>query len=268
MPERTHRRLDAAPSTTARSTTTATSRTASSTSTCGRPGYVKLDELRRARAPAGVRAARARCSPRRSSRAGLTAPANYKATLDAAGRHARCDVERHRPRASCCRTSTTAYRGAAPDLGALERGCPLPIYGVRPEGIDETNEPIGCTSATADAGVPDSGSMPPPDANTGGAGGSSGAGGHGGAAGNAGSGAGLGGGGGAGGRGGTGVGGADPDGGDTTGTSGAGGTGGAGPTESQSGCGCTTARNASPGGPAALCLLALVFRRRKAISAV
>src|SRR5258708_5985749 len=32
---------------------------------------------------------------------------------------------------------TDGYRGAAPDLGAQEMGCPVPIYGVRPEGIDE-----------------------------------------------------------------------------------------------------------------------------------
>ncbi len=37
-----------------------------------------------------------------------------------------------------------AYTGAAPDLGALEAGCPTPIYGPRPEGIDESNEPLGC----------------------------------------------------------------------------------------------------------------------------
>jgi hypothetical protein len=36
------------------------------------------------------------------------------------------------------------FTGAAPDLGALERGCPLPIFGIRPEGIDESNEPLGC----------------------------------------------------------------------------------------------------------------------------
>jgi len=36
------------------------------------------------------------------------------------------------------------FQGGGPDLGALERGCPLPIYGIRPEGIDETNEPLGC----------------------------------------------------------------------------------------------------------------------------
>jgi hypothetical protein len=37
-----------------------------------------------------------------------------------------------------------AFTGAGPDLGALERGCPLPIYGVRPAGVDESNEPFGC----------------------------------------------------------------------------------------------------------------------------
>jgi hypothetical protein len=36
----------------------------------------------------------------------------------------------------------------APDLGALERGCPSPLYGVRPDGIDETNEPYGCGGPT------------------------------------------------------------------------------------------------------------------------
>ena len=42
------------------------------------------------------------------------------------------------------------YTGGAPDLGALEVGCPIPIYGPRPAGVDETNEPIGCESS----GVP------------------------------------------------------------------------------------------------------------------
>ena len=40
------------------------------------------------------------------------------------------------------------FTGAAPDLGALERGCPIPLYGVRPDGIDETNEPTGCGGPT------------------------------------------------------------------------------------------------------------------------
>jgi len=37
-----------------------------------------------------------------------------------------------------------AWQGGAPDLGALERGCPLPIFGIRPDGVDEANEPLGC----------------------------------------------------------------------------------------------------------------------------
>ena len=40
------------------------------------------------------------------------------------------------------------FAGVAPDLGALERDCPLPLFGVRPEGIDETNEPYGCGGPT------------------------------------------------------------------------------------------------------------------------
>jgi len=37
------------------------------------------------------------------------------------------------------------FMGVGPDLGALEVGCPEPIFGPRPEGVDETNEPIGCS---------------------------------------------------------------------------------------------------------------------------
>jgi hypothetical protein len=40
------------------------------------------------------------------------------------------------------------FIGAAPDVGALERGCPLLFFGVRPEGIDETNGPHGCGGPT------------------------------------------------------------------------------------------------------------------------
>src|SRR5579884_52599 len=39
------------------------------------------------------------------------------------------------------------YTGAAPDLGALELGCPEPTYGPRAEGVDESNEVWGCSSA-------------------------------------------------------------------------------------------------------------------------
>ena len=48
------------------------------------------------------------------------------------------------------------FTGAAPDLGAMELGCAAPIYGPRPEGMDESNEPVGCTApppAGLDAGL-------------------------------------------------------------------------------------------------------------------
>ena len=49
------------------------------------------------------------------------------------------------------------FKGKAPDLGALELGCTSPIYGVRPEGVDESNEALGCSgsggSSTSSTGV-------------------------------------------------------------------------------------------------------------------
>jgi hypothetical protein len=41
------------------------------------------------------------------------------------------------------------YTGAAPDLGAVESGCPAPIYGPRPAGIDESNETFGCDPSSS-----------------------------------------------------------------------------------------------------------------------
>jgi hypothetical protein len=60
------------------------------------------------------------------------------------------------------------FRGAAPDLGADELGCGAPIYGPRPEGTDETNEPTGCAPPNppgSDAGVagPDASNLAPAD---------------------------------------------------------------------------------------------------------
>jgi hypothetical protein len=59
---------------------------------------------------------------------------------------------------------TDDYQGAAPDLGAQETGCGVPIYGIRPVGTDETNELPSCGgtkpgdggSGTADSGGPPS----------------------------------------------------------------------------------------------------------------
>jgi len=46
------------------------------------------------------------------------------------------------------------YRGAAPDLGAYELGCPVPSYGPRPPGVDESNTSFDCAGgATGDGGA-------------------------------------------------------------------------------------------------------------------
>ena len=48
---------------------------------------------------------------------------------------------------------TDGFVGAAPDLGALERGCPSPVFGVRPDGVDEHNETFGCPSNGSGGGA-------------------------------------------------------------------------------------------------------------------
>jgi len=44
------------------------------------------------------------------------------------------------------------YTGAAPDLGALEAGCDPPLYGPRPQGMDESNTTFACNAAGASDG--------------------------------------------------------------------------------------------------------------------
>ncbi len=126
---------------------------------------------------------------------------------------------------------TDGFQGAAPDLGAQETGCPVPIYGVRPEGVDESNEPIGC-------------------------GGPAGAGDGGADAGDAGS---------AGGGVDASVDGSYGDG-ATAGSKGDGGAAGAGQPASKSGCACRALdagpRSSPMGAAGALVSLALVARRR------
>ncbi|MBI5503241.1 MAG: hypothetical protein HY899_00455 [Deltaproteobacteria bacterium] len=74
---------------------------------------------------------------------GLTAPAGYTQTLAPAD--VTLDAASNAVDAGTVIPGITGgYLGSAPDLGALERGCPLPIFGIRPPGIDESNEPIGC----------------------------------------------------------------------------------------------------------------------------
>lgn len=74
---------------------------------------------------------------------GLVAPASYTTalspadvTLDASSNAVDAGTE--------IPGVTNGYQGSAPDLGALERGCPLPVYGIRPAGVDESVEPTGC----------------------------------------------------------------------------------------------------------------------------
>jgi len=89
---------------------------------------------------------------------GLAAPADYKPALvpaDVTLAAASLAIDKGKVLPNV----TDDFKGTAPDLGALELGCPIPIYGVRPEGTDETNEPTGCGGTVAppvDAG-PDSG---------------------------------------------------------------------------------------------------------------
>jgi len=60
---------------------------------------------------------------------------------------------------------TDGYKGAAPDLGAYELGCPVPSYGPRPQGVDESNTSYDCATATGtDGGLTDDAGFPIDDA--------------------------------------------------------------------------------------------------------
>ncbi len=85
---------------------------------------------------------------------GLVAPADYRTTVTPADVTLASDSNAIDHGVVFANVGD-GYQGSAPDLGALERGCPLPIYGVRPDGMDETNEPIGCVAGTppGDGGV-------------------------------------------------------------------------------------------------------------------
>ncbi len=81
---------------------------------------------------------------------GLAAPTSYTVKLDP-------------PDAALAENSTAidrglvlpnindGFTGSAPDLGALEFGCTAPIYGPRPEGIDESNQSYDCNAAGTQA---------------------------------------------------------------------------------------------------------------------
>lgn len=74
---------------------------------------------------------------------GLVAPASYGVTLP--GQDVTLAATSNAvDRGVVFANVNDGFTGAAPDLGALERDCPLPLFGVRPAGIDETNAPTGC----------------------------------------------------------------------------------------------------------------------------
>jgi hypothetical protein len=78
---------------------------------------------------------------------GLTAPPSYTVTMapaDVALASGSAAVDA----GAVLPNLDDGFTGVAPDLGAWELGCPVPLYGVRPEGIDETNEPYGCGGPT------------------------------------------------------------------------------------------------------------------------
>ena len=81
---------------------------------------------------------------------GLTAPTNYRTLIPPPD----VTLSATTPalnRALLLPNINDAFTGSAPDLGALERGCALPIYGPRPAGTDESNEPVGCEAVTPPA---------------------------------------------------------------------------------------------------------------------
>jgi uncharacterized protein (TIGR03437 family) len=83
---------------------------------------------------------------------GLAAPASYRVTMQAPD--ASLDgASKAIDRGLVLPNVNDGYTGSAPDLGALEFGCPAPIYGPRPEGIDESSEPLGCSAVRAAAAV-------------------------------------------------------------------------------------------------------------------
>ncbi len=135
--------------------------------TWGSLGYVKYANLAQARAALGIEMHGVLLTVPLFEM-GLTAPATYTTRLEPA------DVTLSSASSAIDRGLVLAnlnddYRGSAPDLGALEQGCPVPTYGMRPAGVDERNEFIACGAGTAaDAGAgDDGGQFAPPNGNAG-----------------------------------------------------------------------------------------------------
>lgn len=186
---------------------------------------------------------------------GLTAPADYKTALSpadvtlAAGSNA---IDKGVLLANV----DDGFTGAGPDLGAVETGCPKPIYGPRPTGTDETNEPTGCSGPAIDGGNGAGGTT--------GSAGTSGGGVSGAASGGTANGNGdASSGGGANGNGGTAGGSFDASSGAGTTSAGGGAPAGAASSGDSGGCGCKTARTSGAHGASVLAVAALVLVRSR-----
>lgn len=83
---------------------------------------------------------------------GLVAPSDYTTSLTAADVTLASNSDAI-DRGVVLANVNDGFSGTGPDLGALELGCPSPLFGVRPDGVTEVDEPTGCTTASADAGV-------------------------------------------------------------------------------------------------------------------
>lgn len=94
--------------------------------------------------------------PAATFESGLVPPADYTATVDpadatlAAGSPA---VDAALPLPGI----NDGFEGSGPDMGALERGCDAPLFGVRPEGVDESNAQTVCGSGQGGSGAGGSG---------------------------------------------------------------------------------------------------------------
>ncbi len=82
---------------------------------------------------------------------GLTAPKDY--TVEIATDDASLDPTSAAVDAAMVLPNVGGVVGKAPDLGAQELGCEIPIYGVRPEGVDEDDGPPSCDSGSDGGGT-------------------------------------------------------------------------------------------------------------------
>jgi hypothetical protein len=82
---------------------------------------------------------------------GLTPPADFKTQMEPAD----APLDSHSnaiDRGVVLPNVNDSFTGSGPDLGAVESDCPAVVYGPRPEGMDESNEPLGCEAAEMSAG--------------------------------------------------------------------------------------------------------------------